>query len=95
MPTPSTRNKMGLVQRLRHNVQDKFCVVAFSLDAQEAALDIAEFGRIKRIRNQFVHGEDVNEQSLPQEQACALLRKYMRLHLEGSPQQHSTSNDLL
>lgn len=83
--------RLECVMEGRHNLRDKFSVIAVSLDAREAAPDIAEFARIKKIRDKFAHGEDVSEDLLPVEETSSLLRKYMRLHLERSRHRRDTA----
>jgi hypothetical protein len=69
------------VMRDKYKVLDKFAVLAAELDPAAADDDIGTFQRGKALRDEFAHGEPVDEPTLPVEPVQRLIRKLLRLHL--------------
>ncbi|MBX3493554.1 MAG: hypothetical protein KF899_11375 [Parvibaculum sp.] len=65
----------------KYRVADKFLIVASVLDADAATPDADEFRKLKRIRDDLLHGLQVPAR-LPTEAIQRLLLKYMRLHID-------------
>jgi len=70
------------VMKGKYNPVDKFLVVSHMLSPADAESDSVEFQRIKSIRDELMHGQEVAITSLPTESAGKLLRKYLKLHLD-------------
>jgi hypothetical protein len=73
---------------------DKFIIIAAVVnvvisnsDIEELDGDADEFQRLKRIRNEFFHGEDIPEKTLPDAEVREFLSKYLLKHLNhlGAP----------
>ena len=71
------------VMKDKYRLEDKFSFIAAELDDPDIEQDLDLFRRIKGIRNDFLHGEDVHWRSLPLEGTRELLRKYLRLHVSA------------
>ena len=69
------------VMKDKHALSDKFAVVSIFLDDQEQSGDIERFDKIRRIRDQLAHGEEVPDASLPNRDLQTLFEKYFRAHL--------------
>jgi hypothetical protein len=72
------------VMGTRYRLLDRFVIMASSLDPEGCAPDIAQFERVKRERDRFVHTMSGEPADLPTGTVQSLLRKYLRLHLEAS-----------
>jgi hypothetical protein len=72
------------VMKDKYRLLDKFGVVSALLDPKAAENDVRSFKKVKEIRDRHIHGEDVPETSLPNNEVVALLRKYFRLHVESA-----------
>ncbi|MBB4304141.1 hypothetical protein GGD81_003197 [Rhodobium orientis] len=66
----------------KYNIRDKFSLVACMLAGTEAVADIEIFKTIKKRRDDLAHAMKGDVRELPAERARALLRKYLKLHLE-------------
>jgi hypothetical protein len=73
---------------------DKFIIIAAVVnvvisnsDIEELDGDADEFQRLKRIRNEVFHGEDIPEKTLPDAEVREFLSKYLLKHLNhlGAP----------
>ena len=79
---------LKFVQRIRgvmkgkYRLSDKFALLAFVLAPDSSGNDIEDFERIKRIRDNLMHGKDVTIGDLPTHDTRKLLRKYLRLYIE-------------
>jgi len=77
-----------LVERIRDVMKDKyglsnkFALVSLELDGASTETDIADFQRVKRVRDSLIHGEEVPLDALPTKDVRRLLRKYLKLHTE-------------
>lgn len=65
----------------KYRLADKFLIIAAVLDAHEATADDKEFRKLKRIRDNLLHGLETPEY-LPTEAIQKLVLKYIRLHLD-------------
>lgn len=70
------------VMKDKYNPVDKFSVIAAVLTGESSDADIENFKRIKKIRDNLFHGQDVPETSLPNAELQSLLNKYFRNHLD-------------
>jgi hypothetical protein len=57
-------------------------VISAELNPSEADADIQSFQRGKKLRNEFSHGEAIDENNLPVSDIQGLVRKFLRLHLQ-------------
>jgi hypothetical protein len=69
------------VMRDKYKLLDKFVLISAELDPSDADTDIALFETAKELRDHFSHGEAIEENALPVSDIQALLRKFLRLHL--------------
>lgn len=76
--------RMRDVMKDKYGLNDKFAASAVQLAPNEADRDLETMKEVKRIRDRLFHGEQVDEDALPVDQALYLARKYLRLHLEAS-----------
>lgn len=60
---------------------DKFAVLTVYLDDASIEDEVHAFRKLKRVRNQMLHGEDVEEVMLPTRDVQCLFDKYLRNHL--------------
>lgn len=70
------------VMKDKYKLLEKFVLISAELDPAAADGDIATFHRGKDLRDAFSHGEAIDEQSFPVTELQALLRKFLRLHVE-------------
>jgi len=70
------------VMKDKYSLVDKFGVIAAVLTGEASGADIENFKRIKKIRDNLFHGQDVPETSLPNAELQSLLGKYFRSHLD-------------
>jgi hypothetical protein len=70
------------VMKSRYRLADKFSVIAGILAGEDGYTDVEEFKRIKKMRDDLVHGENIPETSLPTEELQVLLGKYLQQHLD-------------
>lgn len=71
------------VMKEKYRIMDKFIVIAACIGKDSVEADIEEFGKIKKIRDTLLHGEIMDEKSLPVAETVRLLWKYMRCHLDA------------
>jgi len=65
----------------KHTLADKFAVIAMFLDDAQDPAEIKVFKRLKNIRDQLSHGEDVPDESLPTIEVQKLFEKYLSNHV--------------
>lgn len=65
------------VMKDKYRLNDKFIVLADLLCSETAEQDLIEFQAIKKNRDDFVHGEYINEDELPVRKTVILLKKYL------------------
>ena len=70
------------VMKDKYGLSNKFALLSLELDGDAAEVDVADFQRIKAIRDRLIHGEDVPLDILPTRDVRRLLRKYLKLHAE-------------
>jgi hypothetical protein len=68
----------------KYRLVDMFTIVAATLAPEDADTDIARFKTLKKQRDGLFHGDLLNESRLSAHDAVALLRRYVRLHLDAS-----------
>lgn len=66
----------------KYRLTDKFSALSNLYDRESADADIAEFKRIKSIRDKFFHSMEGEVKNLPLEQTRQLMSKYFLLYLE-------------
>lgn len=71
------------VMKGKYRIMDKFIVIAACIGKDSVETNIEEFGKIKNIRDTLLHGEIMDEKSLPVAETVRLLWKYMRYHLDA------------
>jgi hypothetical protein len=90
IPTTSrySQRVASAVETGEYKPLDKFIIIAAVLigvasnsDIVELDDDADEFQRLKRIRNEFFHGEDISENTLPDAEVREFLSKYMLKHI--------------
>jgi hypothetical protein len=69
------------VMRDKYKLLDKFVIISAELDPAEADTDIEIFQCGKKLRDQFSHGEVVDENALLVADVQGLVRKFLRLHV--------------
>jgi Mn-dependent DtxR family transcriptional regulator len=72
------------VMRDKYRLLDKFVVICAELDPAEIDRNVQIFEHGKKLRDEFSHGEFVDEDTLPLKDVQGLLRKFVRLHVERS-----------
>lgn len=70
------------VMQGKYKLVDSFSIMASILAPGDADADIEAFAELKGVRDQLFHGGALSESTLPAHQALALVRKYVRLHLD-------------
>ena len=68
----------------KHTLTDKFSVIAMFLDEAHDPAEIETFKRLKKIRDQLSHGEDLPDESLPTMEVQKLFEKYFSNHMKRS-----------
>jgi hypothetical protein len=63
----------------KYNLLDKFVVISAELNPSEADADIQSFQRGKTLRDEFSHGDAIEENTLPVSAIQGLVRKFLRL----------------
>jgi hypothetical protein len=69
------------VMKDKYRLNDKFALVAASLNPSEADADFVVFKEAKAIRDQLAHGQDVVDSALPVVETQRLAKKYLHFHL--------------
>ena len=79
----------------KHNLVSRFALASAVLlpdqSASEAEADLVAFKRIKKIRDEISHGDDVDEINLPVHELHSLLMKYLAAHAARSTSRTSTA----
>ena len=75
------------VMKGKYSLRDKFIVIA-SMLSDDTEDDLDKFVKAKRVRDTFLHGEDIEESQLPIQEIVVMVRKYLSLHLLGEKSQH-------
>lgn len=70
------------VMKGKFSLVDKFGVIAAILAGEASDTDVERFKRIKKVRDNLFHGQDVLETSLSNAELQSLLSKYFRNHLD-------------
>jgi hypothetical protein len=65
----------------KYRLVDKFSVIAAVLCGESSDADIDQLKRIKKARDNLVHGQDILETSLPNTELRELMSKYLREHI--------------
>lgn len=78
-----TLKRIRDVMRDKYRITEKFNVVAACLGNDSVETDLQTFTSIKNKRDALLHGEAVDEDSLPVTETTRLLEKYLRLHIVG------------
>ena len=66
----------------KYRLTDKFAAISFQLLPSSADEDLKIVLQIKKIRDELIHGESVDEAKLPMKPIRDLASKYLRLHIE-------------
>jgi hypothetical protein len=69
--------------RYKYPLVDKFRLLASRLCPENADEDVRQLTRVKKIRDNLLHGQDIDEASLPVRTVQDLARRYLRLRLAG------------
>jgi hypothetical protein len=69
------------VMKGKYNIADQFVVVAACIGESSVEEDVAEFIKVKKIRDALFHDTSMAEKGLPTFVIVELLKKYLRLHL--------------
>ncbi|MET3454822.1 hypothetical protein [Pseudomonas kilonensis] len=75
-------NRMLIVMNDKYRLADKFAALSNLYDRTNSDADIAEFKRIKGVRDKFFHKMEGEVKNLPLEQTRQLVSKYFLLYLE-------------
>ena len=74
------------VMKGKYSLRDKFIVIA-SMLSDDTEDDLDKFVKAKKMRDTFLHGEDIEESQLPIQETVGIVRKYLSLHLLGEKSQ--------
>lgn len=77
-------DRLKSVMKGKYNLADRFLVIASLLDETSADSDSVEFNGLKKLRDDLLHGQEVDERTLPNAEVQYLLRKYLRLHIQAN-----------
>jgi hypothetical protein len=80
-PHQAIVNRMLSVMEGRYSTSDRFTVVAEVLSPDTAEGDISAFEDAMGVRHDLVHGQEVDENSLPVETVQGLIRRYLAAHV--------------
>jgi hypothetical protein len=72
------------VMKGKYRLADKFVVLAACVGDKTVEDDIENFVKIKKTRDALMHGETIDEKSLPDSETVALLKKYLRHHINAT-----------
>ncbi|NMG49041.1 hypothetical protein GO613_13115 [Azoarcus communis] len=75
-------SRMISVMNDKYRLADKFAALSNYYDSTDADKDIAEFKRIKEIRDKFFHKMEGEVKNLPLDQTRQLISKYLQIYLE-------------
>jgi hypothetical protein len=70
------------VMKDKYRLADKFAAICFQLSPGTADEDLQIFMDVKKIRDDLIHGNSVDESLLPIKSIHGLTSKYLRLHFE-------------
>lgn len=74
------------VMKDKFTLADKFLVISSVLVRDGSAdADLDQFAQLKKIRNNLLHGEPIDERVLPLDTVARLLRKYVAAHTREAP----------
>lgn len=76
-------DRIRKVMNGRYRLRDRFALVAATLAPDDADTDFDRFTKAKSVRDDLMHGRDVEDNSLPVVTVQALLRRYSVLHAEA------------
>lgn len=68
------------VEEGEYSLADKFTIIAWVLNREDAQTDIRLFKTSKKDRDNIAHGDEVDEESLPISDVRNLLQRYLNLH---------------
>lgn len=68
------------ILKTKCSLSDKFMFISSALCAADTEENDREFVRVKTVRDKFLHGEYVEEESFPIAAAQNLTQKYLKLH---------------
>jgi hypothetical protein len=71
------------VMKGKYRLTDKFVVLAACVADNTVEEDIENFVEIKKSRDALLHGKAIDEKSLPDSETVALLKKYLRQHINA------------
>lgn len=74
------------VMKNRYGLGDKFALIAAELSPETADDDVQEFQMVKDVRDEVMHGKELDDNRLPVDSVRRLVRTYLRLHLERGPE---------
>lgn len=72
------------VMKDKYRLLDKFAVIGMQLAPSAVDGDIEVVRRLKKTRDELLHGEEVDETRLPTAEVRRLALRYLRLHLESA-----------
>lgn len=68
------------VMKRKYRITDKFVIVAACIGKDSVETDIEDFVKIKKARDALLHGDLVDEKTLPVSETISLLKRYIRYH---------------
>ncbi len=71
------------VMKDKYRLTDKFALLSSTISADTAVDDIKTFKDLKKIRDELLHGADVDTRRLPLEPTQALLRRYLLAYVRA------------
>lgn len=77
-------NRVEEVMHGRYTLVDRFSVLSIFLGGESADEDITKFKKCKETRDKLFHGKQIPDESLPLEDVCGLLDKYLNSFLESN-----------
>jgi hypothetical protein len=70
------------VMKDKYRLADKFAVISLRLSPDSGDEDLEQMLKVKKIRDKLLHGDVIDEASLPVKIIRDLASKYLRFHLE-------------
>jgi len=74
-------DRIKRVMKDKYRLSDKFSVICFELDQNNADQDMEEFEKIKNIRDKLMHGNDIDVSTLPIHRTRVSVRSLQTIHL--------------
>jgi hypothetical protein len=74
-------DRIQSVMKDKYSLVDKFTMMAACIAPDDADNDIAQFSKLKNVRDKLLHGADISDKQLPVNELRALLAKYVRGHV--------------